>query len=188
MKNFFKKYFNYNNVLIIFNLIKNLLFKVLLTLSSVKSKLIIYFKSSYIIQNGFYSVLKITTKCIFTTDHKLIGQMYVCLGTFSAIIGSTMSFVIRLQLSTHSNALFFDNPGAYNALVTMHGIIMIFFFVMPILIGGFGNIFLPIMIGAPEVAFPRLNNISFWLLFGAFLMMLLSIYSSSGAYYGAATG
>jgi heme/copper-type cytochrome/quinol oxidase subunit 1 len=87
--------------------------------------------------------------------------MYLVFGGFSAIIGTLMSFLIRLQLSTPYGGFLTENPGMYNSLVTMHGIIMIFMFVMPVLIGGFGNIFLPIMIGAPEVAFPRLNNISF---------------------------
>jgi heme/copper-type cytochrome/quinol oxidase subunit 1 len=98
--------------------------------------------------------------------------MYIIFGLFSAIIGSALSHLIRVQLSWYDKSpfshiesdvhnLFGFNYHMYNSVVTLHGIIMIFMFVMPVLIGGFGNIFLPIMIGAPEMAFPRLNNISF---------------------------
>ena len=108
-----------------------------------------------------YSLVKFFVECICTTDHKLIGQLYIAFGIFSAIVGTLMSFLIRLQLSSPADGFLSSNPGAYNVLITMHGIIMIFMFVMPVLIGGFGNVFLPIMIGSPEMAFPRLNNISF---------------------------
>ena len=132
-------------------------------------------------------IINFFVECLCTTDHKLIGKLYIFFGGFSALIGSFMSFIIRLQLATPDGFLN-SNPGAYNALITMHGIIMIFMFVMPVLIGGFGNLFLPIMIGAPEMAFPRLNNISFWLLPCSFFFLILSMYSSSGNYYGPGTG
>ena len=80
----------------------------------------------------------------------------------SAFIGGFLSFLIRMHLTyPDQSGIFLENVALYNAAVTLHGIIMIFMFVMPVLIGGFGNFFLPIMIGSPEMAFPRLNNISF---------------------------
>lgn len=126
---------------------------------------------------------------ITTTDHKLIGMMYIAFGVFSALIGTFFSFLIRSHLAyPDQSGILLDNVSLYNSVVTLHGIIMIFMFVMPVLIGGFGNFFLPIMIGAPEMAFPRLNNISFWLLPCSFCFMLLSMLSHSGTAYGPGTG
>ena len=135
------------------------------------------------------SIVNFFVKCLYTVDHKLIGQMYVFFGALSAIIGTFLSYLIRSHLSYGDETGFFlNNSHLYNSVVTLHGIIMIFMFVMPVLIGGFGNIFLPIMIGSPEMAFPRLNNISFWILPFSFLFMLISMYSSFGDFYGPGTG
>ena len=98
---------------------------------------------------------------ISSTDHKVIGYMYVIFGINSAILGTFFSYIIRTELSNSYSVLVLDNFHVYNFAITMHGIIMIFMFVMPVLIGGFGNVLLPIMVGSPDMAFPRLNSMSF---------------------------
>lgn len=77
------------------------------------------------------------------------------------MVGTGMSIAIRLELTNGNSQFFHNNNQAYNVLVTGHAIAMIFLFVMPVLIGSFGNYFLPIMIGGVDMSFARLNNISF---------------------------
>src|SRR4029077_16941044 len=107
-------------------------------------------------------------------DHKVIAKQFILLGLGFLLVGGTMAMMIRWQLAPPGKAgagighLVLGgsdgivSPSAYTSLFTMHGTIMIFFAITPILIGGFGNFCVPLLIGARDMAFPRLNMLSFW--------------------------
>ncbi|MCW9034967.1 MAG: cytochrome c oxidase subunit I [Rhodospirillales bacterium] len=118
---------------------------------------------------------------VYSTNHKDIGTMYLVFSIFTALVGSLMSVILRMELAEPGDQIFNGDYQAYNVFLTAHGFIMVFFVVMPALIGGFGNWFVPLMIGAPDMAFPRMNNISFWLLPPAFFLLLLAGFTGMGA-------
>jgi len=115
-----------------------------------------------------------------TSDHKLIGRLYLIFGFFSAVVGSIFSLAIRLQLTYPGSVLLGENYQLYNVVVTMHALVMIFMFVMPVLIGGFGNFIVPLQLGLPDVAFPRVNALSFWLLPTSLGLMYLALLEKLG--------
>src|SRR5688572_32242442 len=110
---------------------------------------------------------------VLTTDHKRIGIMYLVTTFVFFILGGVEALMIRLQLGSPENTLL--SPQTYNALFTMHGTTMVFLFVVPIF-AGFGNYFLPLMIGARDMAFPKLNALSYWLLLAGGIVFYASLF------------
>lgn len=131
--------------------------------------------------NTVIKTMSWSTRWLFSTSHKDIGILYLIFGLISAMVGTSMSVIIRLELTNGNSQFLHNNNQVYNVLVTGHAIAMIFLFVMPTLIGSFGNYFLPIMIGGVDMSFARLNNISFWCLPPAMVCVIASVLIESGA-------
>ena len=130
-------------------------------------------------------------KYIFSVDHKVIGIQYIMLALAAVLVGMVMSLLMRMNLSWPGHkwsilgTLFpggapegLMTPEFYLSLVTMHGTIMVFFVLTTAPQGGFGNYFLPIQIGAEDMAFPVLNMLSFWVTFVGFIVILAAIFFS----------
>jgi cytochrome c oxidase subunit 1 len=132
-------------------------------------------------------------KYIFSTDHKIIGIQFLLMSLFFLLVGGVMAMMIRWQLGYPGQPM----PGGgalpetmapggvlvpefYNSLVTMHGTFMVFFAIMPLLVGVFGNYLIPLKIGAPDMAFPRINMASYWLAVPAGLIMLAGFFVEGG--------
>ncbi len=110
---------------------------------------------------------------VTTTDHKRIGILYLVTTFVFFLLGGVEALLMRVQLGAADNT--FLTPSAYNALFTLHGTTMVFLFVVPIM-AGFGNYFVPLMIGARDMAFPKLNALSYWLLLAGGIVFYASLF------------
>jgi heme/copper-type cytochrome/quinol oxidase subunit 1 len=116
---------------------------------------------------------------LYTTNHKKLGLLYIMFASVSGTIGTTLASLIRIELSQPGSFLFSNNGGSYHIIVAIHAILMVFFVVTPVVFGGFGNYFLPVQVGARDVAYPRLNNFSVWLLPAGLLSTLRSLWDGA---------
>ncbi|MBU2960200.1 cytochrome c oxidase subunit I [Citreicella sp. C3M06] len=140
-------------------------------------------------ERGFF------TRWFMSTNHKDIGILYLITAALAGLISVTFTIYMRLELM-EPGVQFMCMEGArlfptatenctpnghlWNVLITGHGILMMFFVVIPALFGGFGNYFMPLQIGAPDMAFPRLNNLSYWLYAAGTMLAICSVFAPGG--------
>src|ERR1043165_8566114 len=120
-------------------------------------------------------------KYIFSLDHKVIGIQYFFLALTAVFVGMFLSLLMRIHLvwpGAHIPLVGEIKPETYLTLLTMHGTFMVFFVLTTAPQGGFGNYFLPIQIGAADMAFPVLNMLSFWITFLALAVMIAAFYAN----------
>jgi cytochrome c oxidase subunit 1 len=118
------------------------------------------------------------SRWLFTTNHKDIGSLYLWFSFLMFLVGGVFALVIRAELFQPGMQIV--DPDFFNQMTTMHGLVMVFGAVMPAFVG-LANWMIPLMIGAPDMALPRMNNWSFWILPFAFAMMISSLFMEGGA-------
>ena len=153
--------------------------------------------------HGHHEEIPFLRRYVFSTDHKIIGIQFLFMSLFFLLVGGLLAMAMRWQLAWPSGdvplpggsalpeTMIADGimlPEFYNALVTMHGTIMVFFAIMPLLVGVWANYLIPLQIGAPDMAFPRINMMSFWMAFSAGLLMMASFFVTGGAANAGWTG
>ncbi len=130
------------------------------------------------------------SKYLFSTDHKVIAMQYMFTGMAMAVIGGFMAYVFRMQLAfpgAEVPGYGVVTPANYNALVTNHGAIMIFWVAMPVLIAAFGNYLIPLMCGCDDMVFPKINRLSYQIFLISAIVLLGSLFVQGGGFGGAWT-
>ncbi len=129
-------------------------------------------------------------KALFSTDHKMIAMQYMFTGMAMGLIGAYFAYVFRMQLAFPGITVpgfGMVSPAAYNALVTNHGTIMIFWVAMPVLLAAFGNYLIPLMIGCDDMVFPRVNRLSYQIFLLSAIVLVASFFVPGGGFGGAWT-
>ena len=129
-------------------------------------------------------------KYFFSTDHKMIAMQYMFTGMAMGLIGAFMAYVFRMQLAFPGEGVpgfGLVTPSNYNALVTNHGTIMIFWVAMPVLIAAFGNYLIPLMVGCDDMVFPKINRLSYQIFLLSALVLIASFFVQGGGFGGAWT-
>jgi cytochrome c oxidase subunit 1 len=130
------------------------------------------------------------SKYVFSTDHKMIAMQYMFTGIFMGLIGGFMAYAFRMQLAFPGidvPGYGLVSPADYNALVTNHGSIMIFWVAMPVLIAAFGNFLIPLMLGCDDMVFPRINRLSYQVFLLSAIVLIASFFVEGGGFAGAWT-
>src|SRR5213076_2348598 len=143
------------------------------------------------VQHAGHHELGFVRTYVFSTDHKMIARQFLFMGLLMMILGGVLALIVLWQLAWPETAVpglgmilketgGILEPSTYNMAFTMHATIMIFFVIMPILAGSFGNFCIPLMIGARDMAFPTLNMLSFWVTATAGVLMLAGFFVEGG--------
>ena len=126
---------------------------------------------------GAHGPAKGLTRWLFTTNHKDIGTMYLWFSFAMFLLGGSFAMIIRAEL--FQPGLQIVEPEFFNQMTTMHGLVMVFGAIMPAFVG-LANWMIPLMIGAPDMALPRMNNWSFWILPPAFALLASTLFMEGG--------
>jgi cytochrome c oxidase subunit I len=127
------------------------------------------------------------SRYVFSTDHKIIARQYLFTGMFMGLLGGFFAYLIRMQLVEPGQDIPLFGPMnflQYNSVITLHGTIMIFWVAMPMLLAAFGNLLIPLMVGADDMAFPRLNMLSYQVFLVSTLVLIASLFVPGGAAAG----
>ncbi len=147
-------------------------------------------KASHSAEHHAHGEESFIKKYFWSTDHKIIGFQYLFTGMFMALIGGFFAYAFRMQMAfpgADVPGYGVVTPGEYNALITSHGSIMVFWVAMPVLIAALGNYLIPLMIGCDDMVFPRLNRLSYQIFLVSAVLVLATLFVDGGAFGGAWT-